>query len=164
MQGSKLEEIQFDLPGIEEKMRERSRGILHYIVMMVALSRDKNISHEELINWIQEQFEIRGYYHETLLQYGEGNKELFLQDFVKGRSLLYDDIKIFKDERGDYEVRTSSWWLHQEDAIFFYFDIEKEEILNYVQKLAFLKAKRLGIVLDIAYHNNIEYAKISAQH
>ncbi|MCP3780911.1 hypothetical protein [Paenibacillus sp. MZ03-122A] len=140
--------------------KERASGIFNYIIMMVALARDHHMQHQDLVNWIHRHFEERGYYEETLLKFGSGNTKLFLQDFVIGRSLLYENIEVFIHENGNYEVQSTSWWLNQPTDACFYFDMEPEEIVKYVQSLACSKADRLGITLKISHNNGIEQALI----
>ena len=148
---------------VESVAKERSRGMVNYIVMMVALARDKGMSPRDLVEWVHEHFEERGYFDETLFQYGPGNNELFLQEFVVGRQLLYDHSDVFLLEDGSYEVQTASWMTTEQSEVFFYFDMELDDFVEYAEILAKTKAERLGITLQLTHENGIERAVIRSR-
>lgn len=160
---SELAELSIPPLQTESVAKERSRGIVNYIVMMVALARDKGMSARNLVEWVHEHFEERGYFDETLFQYGPGNKELFLQEFLIGRRLLYDHSDVFLLEDGSYEVQTSSWVATKQPEIFFYFDMELADFVEYAGILAQTKAERLGIDLQLTRENGIERAVIRSR-
>lgn len=161
---SELEQLGIRPYDVEEVANERSRGMVNYIVMMIALARHNGMTARELVDWVHNHFEERGYYDETLFQFGAGNKELFLHDFLLGRRFLYSHSDVFFLEEGGYEVQTPSWLTKEHPEIFFFFDVEPEEFLNYVQILAKAKAERLGIDLQLTHVNGMERAVIRSKN
>lgn len=161
---SELEQLGVPHYEVQTAAEGRSRGMVNYIVMMLALARDKGMAPRELVEWVHSHFEERGHYDETVFRYGLGNRDLFLRDFLSGRRLLYDHSDVFLHEDGSYEVTSPSWLEKEHPEIFFYFDVELSEFVEYVKILGEAKAERLGIDLQLTRADGIERAVIRSRH
>ena len=138
----------------------RARSILNYIVMFVALGRDRGLSFSEIADWIHECYAERGYYDSWLLVHGEDRLKAFLQTFLLGRRLLYDQSTVKRLADGSYEVITPTWYQRELPQTFFYFAIEPEDLREYVSILARSNAQRLGIEIEIEHQDHLERAII----
>jgi hypothetical protein len=137
----------------------RAGGVLHHLVALVALGRDRGLAAAELAEWILAQAEERGYYAEWIGRHGAGNVDAYLKDFLGGRAMLYDE-SIVERVPGGYDVITRIWYHDEVPESFFYHDVSQEEFSEYVACLARANARRCGIDVILEHADGREIARI----
>lgn len=138
---------------------QRPKAIANYIAMLLALARDNKMSHDQLIEWLHNYYEEKGYYFQWKLINQQDPLKTFVQLFISGRSLLYDQIELEEIEEA-YIVYSSTWYENDPPESFFYLDIEPEEFAKYAALLATENAKRMGIRIEIKKESNVEVTYI----
>lgn len=73
---------------------KRSKTIVNYIAMLMALARDNELNEDDLINWIHSKLSEIGYFQEKNRIFTQNKLDEFVLEFIEGRALLYDDISI----------------------------------------------------------------------
>lgn len=148
------------LPGdVHELSTHRSKSIVNYIITLLAFAKKQGLTHQDIVSWIHEQYEERGYYDEWRHINSQQPVGSFVELFIKGRRLLYDKIELFETE-DKYVVNTHTWYEKEPSEAFFYFEIDPEEFSAYASILAIENAKRLGIKIDIVKETDVETAYI----
>lgn len=143
-----------------ELARVRALGALTHLVEKVRLGRDLGMTPHELAIWSLDQYSERGYHSEWIAAHGGGNVEQFVEDFVRGRSVLYDDCRIARRDGVAIEIRSQLWYHDEPPETFFYFDVTTDEFTEYVVTLAQDNARRIGIALELRHHAGMEHAEI----
>lgn len=140
---------------------KRSKTIVNYIAMLMALARDNELNEDDLINWIHSKLSKTGYNR----LFTQNKLDEFVVEFIEGRALLYDDINITETKQNEYVISSKLWYKKNPPESFFYFGIDPEEFSNYIQKLAQINAEKLGITIhfsgDEANDKEIAHIKLS---
>lgn len=158
--GSNLDSAGIPPSDVKHTATERAKGVMNYIVMLIALGRDNGLGCQDMVDWIHAHYAERGYYEEWLATHGAGNVDAFLRDFLSGRGLLYEASTFRSLDSGGYEVLTPSWYQRDLPEAFFFFDVDPDEFSQYVQILGRSHAQRLGIDLELKHEGGFERAVI----
>ncbi|WP_019743658.1 GNAT family N-acetyltransferase [Bacillus altitudinis] len=144
---------------------KRSKTIVNYIAMLMALARDHELNEDDLINWIHSKLSAIGYFQEKNRLFTQNKLDEFVVEFIEGRALLYDDINITETKQNEYVISSKLWYKKNPPESFFYFGIDPEDFSNYAQKLAQINAEKLGISInfskDQANDNEIAHIQLS---
>ena len=144
---------------------KRSKTIVNYIAMLMALARDHELNEDDLINWIHSKLSAIGYFQEKNRLFTQNKLDEFVVEFIEGRALLYDDINITETKQNEYVISSKLWYKKNPPESFFYFAIDPEDFSNYAQKLAQINAEKLGISInfskDQANDNEIAHIQLS---
>lgn len=136
--------------------RELANGMLGHLLALIALNRAKGGTTEELALWQIKMLQQHGYYAELKID-SKYNLESFLSDFVRGRRLIYDDLKITTHD-GETSVRTKIWFYEELPEAFFYFDVSMEEFSRFASALARAHAAASGVELRLEHRDGFEIA------
>ncbi|QXJ48858.1 GNAT family N-acetyltransferase [Bacillus altitudinis] len=144
---------------------KRSKTIVNYIAMLMALARDHELNEDDLINWIHSKLSAIGYFQEKNRLFTQNKLDEFVVEFIEGRALLYDDINITETKQNEYVISSKLWYKKNPPESFFHFGIDPEDFSNYAQKLAQINAEKLGISInfskDQANDNEIAHIQLS---
>lgn len=144
---------------------KRSKTIVNYIAMLMALARDHELNEDDLINWIHSKLSAIGYFQEKNRLFTQNKLDEFVVEFIEGRALLYDDINITETKQNEYVISSKLWYKKNPPESFFYFGIDPEDFSNYAQKHAQINAEKLGISInfskDQANDNEIAHIQLS---
>lgn len=140
--------------------RVRALGALTHLIEKVRLGRELGMTPRELAIWSLDQYGERGYHDEWIAVHGRGNVDQFVDDFIGGRSVLYDECQIVRRDGAVIELRSRIWYHEEVPEAFFYFDVTTDEFTEYVVNLAQDNARRVGIDLTIRHHAGIEHAEV----
>lgn len=140
----------------QENSLERRTGIVNYIVILIRLSKDQGMDFKDTVDWIHSKYEQYGYFsnNSDLI-----NINSFIEAYIRGRKLLYDNIFIEEDEE-KYIIKSELWYRNNNLESFFFFDIEYDEFFQYAKILAEKNATNYGFKLKIQLDENIEICKI----
>ncbi|MFH9552867.1 hypothetical protein [Streptomyces sp. NPDC017435] len=141
-----------------ELLKARAEGVVNYLALLQALARDRGMSPDDLVEWVQRPYADAGYYDEPGGPEEGDRLRQAVETFVRGRSLLYEASEVTRTDSG-WEVRTPAWYVAAPPESFFFFDVDAEDFADYAHRLARSHAQRLGIRLEIELADGVEIAR-----
>jgi glucose-6-phosphate 1-dehydrogenase len=134
-------------------------GMLGHLAGLIARNRALGSSPQELAKWQIQCMSDHGYYTEQLSDAAD-SFEHFVQEFVRGRKLMYEKVAIAW-EAEEAVVESLMWFAADLPEVLFYFEVSLEEFSAYAKALAEAHARASGMRVVVEHLHGRERAHIS---
>ncbi|MET3600716.1 hypothetical protein [Martelella mangrovi] len=139
---------------------ERRAALFNHIASFISLGEHAGLSPEGVAAWLVETYQDHGYYEEWSRDSTQSRQERFLEDFVRGRRLLYDDLQVELNEASAI-VRAKQWYVDEPPDALFYFDLNVGTFERFAVTLATLTSSAAGVSLQISHDSGWEVTHIA---